>query len=64
MVSFAIIEVEDGFTVIEVLPGPSPEDAALGAGGELVDPGPYDSYEGAIDALDELEEVEDDVSGF
>ena len=56
---FAIIEVEDGLTVIQVEPGQSPADAALAEGGVLMDPGPYDSYEEATDALDQLE-VEDE----
>ena len=60
MISFAVIEVDDGFTIVEVMEGQSVEDAALNAGGELVDPGPYTSYEEACDALDQLEEDEDD----
>lgn len=59
MVSFAIIEIADGLTIVEVMPGQSPNDAALAAGGALVDPGPYDNYEQANDALDLLE-VEDE----
>ena len=47
-------------TIIEVLPGQTPEDAALSAGGQLVDAGPYDSYDEANDALDQLEELEID----
>jgi hypothetical protein len=60
MVSFAIIEVDDGYTVIQVAPGQSPEDAALSEGGALVDPGPYDSYEDANDALDQFEAADED----
>ena len=56
---FAIIEVEDGLTIVQVAPGQSPEDAALAEGGVLVDPGPYDSYEEASEARDQLE-VEDE----
>ncbi|TWU46669.1 hypothetical protein [Rubripirellula reticaptiva] len=52
---FAIIELDDGFEVMEVLPGQSPEDAAVIAGGVLVDPGPYSSYDEATEALDQLE---------
>ncbi len=55
MPSFAIIEIDDGFEVIEVYSGQSPEDAAAAAGGELADPGPYSTYDEAIDALDQLE---------
>ena len=56
MASFAIIEVEDGLTVTEVLPGQSADDAAASEGGVLVDPGPFESYEEAMDALTNLEE--------
>jgi len=52
---FAIIELDDGFEVVEVLAGQSLEDAAVAAGGELVDPGPYRTYEEATDALDQLD---------
>jgi hypothetical protein len=47
-------------TIVQVAAGQSPEDAALSEGGTLVDPGPYDSYEEANDALDQFEELEDD----
>ncbi|MGN6544375.1 MAG: hypothetical protein ACTHK7_04960 [Aureliella sp.] len=51
MVSFAVIEVDDGLTIVEVLPGQTPEEAAASQRGTLVDPGPYRSYEDANDAL-------------
>ena len=60
MASFAVIEVDDGLTIVEVLPGESAVDAAVKGGGILVDPGPYQSYEEASSALDRLEEGEDD----
>jgi len=61
MVQFAIIEVDDGLTVIELKFGEKPEDAAVRQGGTLVDPGPYASYDEANDALIELQaENEDD----
>ena len=60
MPTFAIIEVEDGLMIVEVLPGQLPEEAALSEGGQLVDPGPYDSYENAVDALDQLQEAEEE----
>lgn len=62
MISFAIIEVADGLTIVEVMPEQSPEDAALAGGGVLIDPGPYDSYEEATDALDQLEQEDEDRS--
>ena len=55
MSSFAVVEIDDGLTIIEVLPGQSPEDAAISEGGILVDPGPFRTYEEASDALDQLE---------
>ena len=51
MVSFAIIELEDGLTVVTIQPGQSPEDAAASQGGSLADPEPYATYEDAYDAL-------------
>jgi hypothetical protein len=60
MVDFAIIEVEDGLTVVELQPGQDPEDAAVKSGGVLVDPGPYPSYEEAMDALADFE-IEDET---
>ena len=59
MSSFAIVEVENGFEVVEYLPDQMPEDAAAIAGGQLVDPGPYDSYQAAKDALDQLDILDD-----
>lgn len=55
MVAFAIIELEDGLTIIEVQVGQKPDDAAAVNGGVLVDPGPYASYEEANDALIDLQ---------
>lgn len=55
MVEFAIIELADGLTVVELQPGQKPEDAAAIQGGVLVDPGPYASYEEANDALINLQ---------
>ncbi|QEF96623.1 hypothetical protein Mal15_06510 [Stieleria maiorica] len=60
MANYAIIEIEAGFEVIDLLPGQSAEDAAAAQGGALVDPGPYHSFEDANDALDQLEVVEDE----
>ena len=64
MVSFAIIEVDDGFMIVQVASGQSPEDAALSEGGTLVDPGPFDSFEDANDELDRLEELDDQESYY
>jgi hypothetical protein len=48
VVSFVIIELEDGLSVAAV-------QAAAHEGGVLVDPGPFATYEEAYDALVELE---------
>jgi hypothetical protein len=55
MIEFAIIEIEDGLTIVELEPGQDPEDVAAREGGTLVDPGPYPTYEDALDALADLE---------
>lgn len=60
MVSFAIVEVDDGLTVATVQPGQSAEDAAAANHGVLVDPGPYATYEEACDAISELESENED----
>ena len=59
MVSYAIIELDDGLSVVTVDPGESPENAAAKERGLLVDPGPYATYEDAYDAITNLEEDED-----
>ncbi|MEL7499983.1 MAG: hypothetical protein AAFN77_20435 [Planctomycetota bacterium] len=53
---FAIAELEDGYTIISCQENEAPADAAAREGGILVDVGPFESYESAVDALDELEE--------
>ena len=58
---FAIMELEDGLTIVEVKPHQTPEDAALKEGGTLVDPGHYPSYDDALDALAELESEDEDA---
>lgn len=62
MVKFAISELADGLTVVELQPGQKPEDAAAAQGGVLVDPGPYASYEEANDALSDLQAEEEEES--
>lgn len=52
---YCIIETERGWTIAEMLVGRTAEDVAAEAGGALIDPGPYDSYEDAGDALVSLE---------
>jgi hypothetical protein len=60
MVTFAIIEVDDGLTVTAIQSGQSPEDAAIKNHGTLVDPGPYATYEDACDAMSALEFEEEE----
>ncbi len=52
---FAIVELDDGLTVVQVYTGQSPEEAAARDHGLLIDPGPYHTYEEACDAMAELE---------
>jgi hypothetical protein len=61
MADFAIIEVQDGLTVVEVMPHETPEDVALKKGGTLVDAGPYPTYEDALDALADLEAEDEEA---
>ena len=60
MVSFAIVELDDGLTVVTIEPGQTPEDAAVGSSGILIDPGPYLTYEDACEALYALESEDED----
>jgi hypothetical protein len=60
MSNFIIIEVEDGFMVVQVGPDETPEDGAVRHGGMLVDPGPYATFEDATDAMNQLEPVGDE----
>ena len=63
MAYYALIEVDDGYTVIQFSEEESADDAAWREGGSMVDPGPYLSYEEAYDALEQLE-VFDEEDGF
>jgi hypothetical protein len=60
MIRFAIVELPDGMTVVEVQPGQQPEDAAIAQGGTLVDTNLYPSYDEAYDAMVELKAEQDD----
>jgi len=62
MPQFAVIEVDDGLTVTELEPGALADQVAAQQGGSVADPGPYQSYEEAYDALLALlsEDDEDD----
>jgi hypothetical protein len=54
MTLYTIIETDDGLTVAEMAPDATAEEAAVAHDGVLVDPGPYNSFEEAYDALLEL----------
>jgi hypothetical protein len=62
MAEFIIVELEDGFSVVEVQPGERPDDAAARHRGTLVDPGPFATFQEADDALinRQIEEQEQD----
>jgi len=48
---YAIIETNNGLTVVELSTGVTPEQAAIKVGGVVIDEGPYTSFEEAYDAL-------------
>ena len=64
MPDYAIIETDDGLTVMELDPAMPPEETAVTHAGVVVDPGPYHEYEEACDAMmllkddDEEEDVD------
>lgn len=60
MVYFAIIETEDGMMVVECPVGSDLAVVAEANKGVVIDPGPFDSYEHAYDALLNLAAEEDD----
>lgn len=63
MAAYCIIETDDGWTIVEHPAEITAEEAAHRQGGIVVDPGPFDSYEDACDALTGLqEELDDDES--
>lgn len=68
MPQYCIIETEDGWTIVEHAEGMTAEETAHRKGGLVIDPGPFDSYEDATDALEALqgeldEDMESDVPG-
>jgi hypothetical protein len=62
MTKYIIVEVDEGLTIAQVAENLTPIEAAESCGGQLIDPGPYESYEDAYDAMmaleDEGEELE------
>ena len=63
MLQYELIETEEGLTVAEIIPDITTEEAASRRGGWLIDPGPYDTYQDAYDALMalKLDEEEDEL---
>lgn len=61
MVKYCIVEIEDGWTVVERPEDGTAEQAAHHFGGIVIDPGPYESYEDACDALDALQSELDET---
>ena len=59
---FIIIETEDGLTIEPQPADMSAEDVAVQRGALLADPGPYETYEEANDALLILEQEDFDES--
>ena len=53
---YFIIETEDGWTIAEMPANSTAEEVAGQLGATVIDPGPYDSYEDASDALVSLQE--------
>lgn len=60
MFHYAIIETDAGMAVAELPPGVMAEDAAISRGGVVVDPGPFENYEEAYDAMLALEDEDDE----
>lgn len=48
---YIVIEIDSGVAVAEVPAGGNPEDVAAAEGGVLVDPGPYNTFEDAQEAM-------------
>ena len=68
MAAFCIIETDDGLAVVEHSDETTAEQAVHRRGGVVIDPGPFDSYEEAYDALGTLQaelenETRSDVPG-
>ena len=57
---FMIVETDRGLTVTNVPPNSSAEETAVRSGGVVVDAGPYPAYDEAYDAMQALDESEDD----
>ena len=61
MAAYCIIETPNGLTIGECPTGSTPEEVAAGLAGTLIDPGPFPSYEDAVDALDAIAAMDDEA---
>ena len=52
---YCILETEDGWAITEVPANLTAGEVALETGAAVIDPGPYDSYEEASEALASLQ---------
>lgn len=53
---YCILETEEGWTITEVPANLTAAEVAAESGETVIDPGPYDSYEDASDALVSLQD--------
>ena len=60
MTRFAVIETDSGFTVTAIPPDATVEDVATEQGACIADPGPFESYEDAYDAMLALPDEEEE----
>ena len=51
MTRFAVIETDSGIAVAAIPAGATVEDVAAQQGGVVIDPGPFENYEDAYDAM-------------
>jgi hypothetical protein len=51
MHEFAVIETDDGLTIVEIPAGETADSVAAERGAFVADPGPYHKYEDAWDAM-------------
>ncbi len=64
MPQYCIIETDDGWTIFEHADDVSAAETAERHGGTVIDPGPYTTYEDAVEALDALQgELDESIEG-
>jgi len=55
MPQYCILEIDDGWTIVEHGDSETAAEAAHRHGGVVIDPGPFDNYADASDALEALQ---------